>query len=155
MKFFDKAIFVMLVLTGILVFVFTVVTCLKINNASITMKYFKPHEYAIWEECMNDSNMKDVYKPSGFFLYHNYISHNKYVVQLCTESKCMDCWYVRINEHIYNTEYYFDTVTPTSFNSRLCEELAHKIIKDKNLTWENTHKEGEYEEKCFYHRLLK
>lgn len=153
MKVSDKAIFVILVLMGIWVIMLAVATCLKISHASITIKYFKPHEYAIWEECMNDSNMKDVYKPSGFFLYHNYISRNKYVVQLCTENKCMDCWYVRINEHIYNTEYYFDTITPISFSRSLCEELAQKIIRDNKLTWGNTHKKGECEEKCLYHRI--
>lgn len=152
---FDKFIFVVFTFLGLFIIVFTTIICLKLSNASITIKYFKPHEYAIWEECMNDSNMQDVYKPSGFFLYHNYISNNRYIVQLCTENKCMDCWYVKINEHIYNSEYYFDVITPITFNRSLCEKLAQKIIKDNNLTWEKTHKEGELEEKCLYHRFFK
>lgn len=151
----NKIIFVILMLLSLSLIILTIGTCLKISNASITIKYFKPYEYAIWKECMSDSNMQDIYKPSGFFLYHNYISCNKYVVQLCTENKCMDCWYVRINEHTYNTEHYFDVITPISFNRSLCEQLAHKIIRDNNLTWEKTHKKEELEEKCLYHRFFK
>lgn len=155
MKNFNKVIFVVLTLFGLFTIVYTTTIYLKLSKASITIKYFKPHEYTIWEDCMNDSNMRDIYKPSGFFMHHNYISRNKYTVKLCTENKCMDCWYVRINEHIHNSEYYFDTVTPITFNRSLCEKLAQKIIRDNNLTWDKTHKKGELEEKCLYHKFFK
>lgn len=140
----------------IVVLVLLVTMCLKMSHATCTLSWFHPYEWDIYQKCMNDKHVKDIGKKDFFFLTHEYsTSDGEYKIVLDTSSPCMDCWYCYIKDGpnvLYNSN--FLHIGKATLNESVCEDLAKKIIKDFNLTWENTHACGEKEHKCLYHKIF-